>query len=360
MSGFLAWAHQFTRRHVSTIAFIGGFVIDAFTFQRVDLVSTQTVFVAYLALAATGILLVQGVETKRWQTPLLVRAGPWLPILVQFPLGGMYSGFSIFYTKSASLATSWPFLAIMFSLLVGNELLRRRYERLVFQVSSFYIVLLSYLILVTPLILGTINVKTFLFAGVSSLFGIGILTRSIKWLFPDLYSRSAPPVWLSVFGILAGFNVLYFTNTIPPVPLALTKIGIYHSVVSADGAYAVRYEAPPRYMYWRTTSPVYHRNKDEAAYCFASVFAPTPIQTHIYHSWQHRSPSGAWERVSRVSYSIEGGRDRGYRGYSIKTNLSNGEWRCVVETENGQVIGETQFTVVDSGDSPPVIHEATL
>ena len=53
---------------------------------------------------------------------------------------------------------------------------------------------------------------------------------------------------------------------------------------------------------------------------------------------------GSGSVASRIA--IEGGRDGGYRGYSIKTNLPDGEWRCVVETEKGLVVGEVYFSVV--------------
>lgn len=348
--------YEFIRRHISTVAFVTGFVIDSLTLTRIDLTYENIVFVSYLTTALTGILLIHSVDTERFAPAFLVRVKAWLPVLVQLPLGGLFSGFVIFYTKSASLITSWPFVALLVTILIGNEFLRKRYERLVFQLATFYFALLSYLVLVTPIILGTINTATFMFAGVTSLFVMAVLTRIMKWLFRDLYERSARMVFLAVGGILVGFNILYFTNTIPPVPLALKEIGIYHSVVSVDGGYDVRYEAPPTYMFWRTTAPVYHRTVNEAAYCFASVFAPTNLQTQVYHSWQQLTDDGLWKRASRIPYPIVGGRDGGYRGYSIKTNLPDGEWKCVVETEQGLVIGETQFTVVSADVTPPLIQ----
>lgn len=42
-----------------------------------------------------------------------------------------------------------------------------------------------------------------------------------------------------------------------------------------------------------------------------------------------------------------GGREGGYRGYSVKGNLFAGEWRVNVTTERGQSLGRTSFTVVD-------------
>jgi Protein of unknown function (DUF2914) len=336
--------------HISTIAFVLGFVGDTLTLKRIDLWYENTVFLVYLTCALVGILLMHGIDTKRWAAPWLARTRAWLPIMVQIPLGGLFSGFIIFYTKSASLTTSWPFVVLLITLFIGNEFLRKRYELLVFQLSIFYIALLTYLVLITPTVLGTIGIATFLLAGLLSLFCIVLIIRMVVQWFPDVYKRSARTLFFSIGGIYLGFNLLYFSNAIPPVPLAVKDIGMYHSVVRAGGGYQVVYEAPKEYEFWRNTSSVYHRTPREAAYCFSSVFAPTRLRAKIYHSWQRLDDAGDWVRESRIPFSIEGGRDGGYRGYTIKQNITSGEWKCVVETEEGHVVGETRFVVVDTTD----------
>ncbi|MBP9749779.1 MAG: DUF2914 domain-containing protein [Candidatus Pacebacteria bacterium] len=345
----VAWYKQMfytLRRHISSVAFVAGFVWDTWTLTRIDAVYDNTVFVSYLVLAFTAILLVHSLETGKWAPAWLAKYKEWLPALIQFPLGGLFSGFVIFYTKSASLVTSWPFLALLIALFFGNEFFRRRYERLVFQMSVFYFTLTSYLILVTPVMLGTIGTSTFVLATLVSLFVVAILLQVVMRLFPELYRRSMRGMWFSLGGIFVGFHALYFTNSIPPVPLALTEIGVYHSVVRTDGNYRVRFEQPQRYAFWRSTDARYHRAPGEAAYCFSSIFAPTALRTKVYHSWQRKTADGVWVREERVGFPVVGGRDNGYRGYTIRANLTEGDWRCVVEIENGQVIGETRFTVI--------------
>jgi len=356
VEGLALW-YAFVRRHISTIAFFSGFLLDTLTLKRIDLVYENAVFVSYLTIAFVGIVLMHAVETHLWTPRLLVRAKAWLPALVQFPLGGLLSGFVIFYTKSASLFTSWPFVAILITLLVGNEFLRKRYERLIFQLGMFFFALFSYLVLVTPIIIGTIGTGTFLLAGVSAFSLMMLLLQFIKYLFGDLYGRSARGIWMTVWGIFIGFNALYFTNAIPPAPLALREIGIYHSVVRNDIGYVVRYEQPHTYEFWRKTSGRYHRTQNEAAYCFTSIFAPTDLRAKVYHSWQRKNADGSWVRESRVPYAIRGGREAGYRGYTLITNLSEGQWRCVVETEDRRVIGETRFTVRPVSTQPELTEE---
>lgn len=341
---FVRWV----RHHISSIAFATGFVWDTLTLNRIDLLYENFVFVSYLMIAFVGILLIHGVETGRWKAARLLRYKAWLPALVQFPLGGVFSGFVIFYTKSAAFWTSWPFLLLLFALFVGNEFFRRRYERLVFQMSVLFFALTSYLILVTPVVLGTVGDSTFVLSTLLALFVFALLTQIVMRLFPELYKRSVRGLWLSVLGVFALFQVFYFTHVIPPVPLVLTEIGIYHSVVRTDGVYQVAYEEPHNLAWWRDTARTFTRGRGSAAYCFASIFAPTSLRAKVQHSWQRKTEEGAWVREAKVPYTVAGGRDHGYRGYTFITNaLQPGTWKCAVELENGQVIGETVFEVVD-------------
>ena len=49
-----------------------------------------------------------------------------------------------------------------------------------------------------------------------------------------------------------------------------------------------------------------------------------------------------------------GGRDGGYRGYSVKRDPTAGHWRVNVVTEFGQVIGRVSFEVVVVQEPVPV------
>ena len=357
MSVALKKMYWWVRTHVSAIAFASGFIWDTLTLKRIDLLYENIVFISYLIVAFIGIVLLHGVETRRFTSRVLLNTRAWLPILVQFPMGGLMSGFMIFYSKSASILTSWPFLAILLTLLVGNEFFRKRYEKLVFQVGMFYFALISYITLTMPILHGAMGASIFLFGGILSLLVMAGLLARLYALLPKLFQRGGKKAWGMVAFVYVVFNTLYFSNIIPPVPLVLTEIGIYHSVVrSGLGEYVVTYEEPKWYEVWRSTHATYHKTSGEAGYCFSSVFAPTSLRVPIYHSWQRKSEQGRWTRDTRVRFTIEGGRLGGYRGYTIKQNLQEGEWRCVVETETRQVIGEVRFKVVVS-DTPTLLKE---
>ncbi len=71
-----------------------------------------------------------------------------------------------------------------------------------------------------------------------------------------------------------------------------------------------------------------HVAAGQPLYAYTAVFAPVKLSTRITHSWQHYDAKRKrWVAVSNVSYPINGGRDGGYRGYTIKSHPDTGEWR---------------------------------
>jgi hypothetical protein len=154
--------------------------------------------------------------------------------------------------------------------------------------------------------------------------------------------------------------ILYFFNFIPPVPLSLKEIGIYHDVTRESGVgYHVSYEPPNWFAFWEETNPVYHAQIGDPVYCFSSVFAPTGLSTPVSHIWQWLDPAtNTWQEIATISFPIDGGRSAGYEGYSLILLPYAGEWRCNVETSSNQLIGRTTFSV--STSSAPVLKQKTI
>jgi hypothetical protein len=341
----------FIRDHIATIGFALGFVWDSATLTRIDLVYENVVFVFHLSLSLLAIFLVHAVATGKITWRPLVAARRWLPFFVQFPIGGLFSGFTIFYTKSASFATSWPFLLLLVAILVGNEFLHKRYERLIFQLTMWYAALFTYLVLIVPTVLGRVGAWTFVLAGVLSLVLVVIAIRLIIRLFPLVYERAGVRLWLAVGSVYVVLHVLYFAHIMPPVPLAIKDMGVYHSVVRTEEGYVAMGEPAAWWQFWRETDLVFHLFAGGSAYCYSAVFAPTRLQTDIQHVWQ-KKVDGAWVDRGTIPFSVTGGRDGGYRGYTINTNIDAGVWRCSVETARGQEIGRQVFTVLSVAESP--------
>lgn len=148
------------------------------------------------------------------------------------------------------------------------------------------------------------------------------------------------------------------------MPLSLKAIGVYHSVLhQSSGGYLALYEEPAWYVFWRDTSATYTLSPSsgagQSAFCFSSVYAPTDLNTVIYHRWEEYNPQTKnWETQALISYPISGGRADGYHGYTVKT-VSPGEWRCDVETASGALIGQIDFNVAES-PVPPALSQTVL
>jgi len=129
---------------------------------------------------------------------------------------------------------------------------------------------------------------------------------------------------------------------------------VYHSILKQGSCnYLALYEPSPWWQFWRNTSGTYVVSGTATAMCFSSVFAPTDLNAPIYHRWEKKdSSTGQWMTVSRVAFGISGGREDGYRGYSLTSALSPGSWRCDVETAQGQLIGREDFMVIQGGAAP--------
>ncbi|MDO8623911.1 MAG: DUF2914 domain-containing protein [bacterium] len=345
MKSIFAWVEKH-ERHLSAAAMVGGFVFDNLFFNRIDEAITHTVFISYLLIAAFAISFahyleehtVEGLRRPRWRS--------LLPIATQFAFGGLWSGFLIFFSRSATLAASWPFLLILGSIFLGNEILKKYHDRLVFNAVLYFFALYSYSIFAVPLLTHAIGTGTFILSGVVAvaLFAVFMLFLRRLGRFRLLKSVWQIRFWAGIVFLL--LNIFYFTNILPPLPLTLAHGGIYHSVIKIEGGYSAQVEDQPWYTSFGLT-PALHVAFGEPLYAYSAVFAPIALNTKIVHEWQwYDETAGRWVTRLSVSFPISGGRGGGYRGYTIENNLQTGGWRVNIKTPDGRLIGRLGFTVV--------------
>lgn len=77
--------------------------------------------------------------------------------------------------------------------------------------------------------------------------------------------------------------------------------------------------------------------------CATAIFAPLGVKDRLYHVWRHEG-----DVVDRIPLEIRGGREGGFRTYSIKRNFGDspaGSWSCSVETEMGQLLGSRELEI---------------
>ncbi|OGG78612.1 hypothetical protein A3A36_01045 [Candidatus Kaiserbacteria bacterium RIFCSPLOWO2_01_FULL_52_12b] len=339
---------QTYERHLSALAMIAGFVADNLIFIRVDLVQTQLVFAGYALACFIAIPLLHWIEmrTPSGDTP---RTGLRLvlPLVTQFALGGFWSGFVIFYGRSADLGASWPFLLFIFLVFLGSEYFHRYHARLVFTSVLFFFALYSYAIFALPMYTHTIGTVTFLESGLVAIGVFALFTMLLRRLARERFLVDVWRIRAGALAVLALMNVFYFTNVLPPLPLSIEAAGVYHRVWRTPGAYlAVNEIDQPWQVRYLGFAPTLHTTAGEWLYAYSSVFAPTALTTDVVHRWQWYDPiQKTWVTKSKIIYQIVGGRDGGYRGYSTVPVSDAGKWRVNVETSDGRLITRLPFTV---------------
>ncbi len=344
-------------RRFSSLAFLAGFVWDNLTLTRVDLWLDNLILLWYLFLASLGILAINAYEAGRWRHNVFAKTAKFFPLAVQFAFGGIFSGFFVFYSRSASLITSWPFLSLLFFLLIGNEFFRERYSRFTFQLSIFFTALFSYAIFAVPVITRKMGADIFILSGLFSLAVVAFIALLLFWTSPARFRHSRKMLFISIGAIYFTFNFLYFADIIPPLPLTLKEAGVYHAVTRLPGGeYEVSSEPVPWYVIFQEQQNTFHRFGDSPVYVYTSIFAPTKLNAKILHRWSYYDEKkGDWRETDQMGFAITGGRDGGYRGFTFKQNLNPGFWQVEVIAERGQTLGKIRFKL-EEVNSPPELN----
>ncbi|TSC69737.1 MAG: hypothetical protein G01um101470_995, partial [Parcubacteria group bacterium Gr01-1014_70] len=156
-------------RHLSSAGLIVGFVVDNLTLKRIDLLFENLVLFSYLAVAGVGIFFVNMREEGRLRNKFFEEIHEFLPVIVQFAFGNLFSGLFVFYSRGSSFSHNWPFIVLLLGLLIGNEFFKERYMRLTFHVSVFFVALFSFFIFFVPVVAGAMGVWVFLVSGAAAL-----------------------------------------------------------------------------------------------------------------------------------------------------------------------------------------------
>lgn len=341
------------------VFFLSGVTYDTLTLTRIDRLQDNLLLLIYLLLLGVLIVLTGrlGIEPAPGHTHLaalspfarwVLRARPYYPMAVQFLLGGLFSAYAIFYSRSATLTSTAIFFALLVVLLVGNEFLRDRLSSLRLLVSLYALVCFAFFTFFLPVMTGYMNAAIFLVgAGLSA----AVTFRVVHLIYrnnPDRSKREAVGVTAPAFaliGLLVGF---YFLNWIPPVPLSLKFGGIYHEVKKSGDRFELSFEKQ-WYQVWKRSDDTFPAN--EPIYCFTAVFAPVALDTIVYHHWYYRAnESKPFTHADKIPIKISGGREGGYRAYTFKQRLDPGDWRVDVETEDGRIIGRVSVRVEERSE----------
>jgi Protein of unknown function (DUF2914) len=338
--------------------FFGGFAWDALTIGRRVAVQDLAIFAAYLLVAglilyvigrpsyvlADSVKALEKLPTclpawlsgriasiyKRWHYPHL----PYF--LLQFIYGNLLSALFILYFKSANHWLAWLMSLLLAAMLVLNEFLESEYRRFTLSWALFGFCAMLLFNFALPFLLGSIHAVWFYLSTVLGAF-------AAYWLYKSTPNHfgSFIPVW----ALAAALMLAYTVDMIPPVPLVKRDMAMAYALEKVGGDYRLTQQASGWWVFWRKSSDDLEITPNQRVYCFSSVFAPAGLKTRLYHRWQIYTKKQGWVTTSHIGFSLNGGRYNGFRGYTYKQNLSAGDWRVSVETENEKTIAVHEFTI---------------
>jgi len=338
-------------RPISSLSLILGFVFDAFTLRRVDTLFENVWIFGHLVIVGIFIILIHIKEEEEGSEKDPSKAHFWYVNILQFFFGGTLSAYLVFYFRSSDIFTTWPFIALLVIAFIANESLKRHYVRLSFQISLLFLSIYSFTIYLVPIIFHEISAQMFLLSGLFALILISFFNKILLRFVKDKFIESKRLIIFLISIIFILVNVLYFTNLIPPIPLSLKDAGAYHSIQkNTEGNYDITYENYGWLGYFKLY-PDFKEVMGKPIYAFSAIFSPKNLNLNILHEWQHYDEiEKKWTTESTIKLSVTGGRDGGFRTYSMRSNLASGKWRVKIKTEQNQTIGSLRFnvTVVDT------------
>ncbi len=342
------------RKHFLTISFLAGFATDLILLNQVEDKIDNLILLFYVTLATIALLtLYMGVAERAG-----VRASRFFrsysPLAIQYAFGGLLSGMLIFYGRSGDWLASWPFLLLVASAILGNELVRNRAQRLVFHLSVYFIGVFSYIVLVVSVFSGRTESWVFYGSGIVALLFVYGITVLLYLIIPNFIRLQLRNLIFSLGCIYITLNTLYATSVLPPIPLSLKEMTIAHTVTFHRDSreYHIVYEPIPSWQLFERFIPTLHIRDTKTVACFTKIFAPTRLQAGVYHQWDFFDPvENRWVERFRVPYEVSGAATQGYRGFSTTSNVRDGKWRCTVKNARGQSLGRKVF-YIDTTTAP--------
>ena len=336
-------------QRIAVLSFIGGFVFDIAMVQRADswhAIAQQVFYLAVVVAALTQMFLEEGAPApdpanlfflKRWYYR-------YRTALLHFFLGTLLNVYTIFFFKSSSLLVSFGFLAFLVVLLWANESERVKSMGLPFKFVLLSLCILCFAANVVPIFVGSIGLVVFL---ASMIAGCVPLVGVVWWIGrtkPDLVPRARRQMLVPLGAVLIGFLVFYWLRLIPPVPLSIPFIGVYHAVEKTQDDYRLSHERPI-WRIWQNGDQEFLAQPGDKIYVFFRIFSPTRFSDQVRMRWYWEDPGRGWLLQDTIPIKIVGGRAEGFRGYGFKSNYQPGEWKVQVETTDGREIGRVYFTL---------------
>jgi hypothetical protein len=341
------------QKYLPALFFVAGFVFDMLTAKRIDQLFSLIQQATYLFLIMI-LFYWEVCPPARFTDPESRWSQFWRfhVEIMHFLFGSLLSLYTIFYFKSASLMTSFYFMGVLAGLLILNEWTFFKKSGLKVRSALLALCLSSYFIYLVPVVTGAIGWGAFTLAMVLSISLFLLVTTYIQ-------KQKQDESWIQRHILIPGllvqtiFVALYIFKLLPPVPVSLKYIGIYHQVERSGDSFVLSYERD-WWRLWQSGAQTFLRREGDQVHCFVSVFSPTKFQDQAQVRWLLRTSQG-WQIQDTIPLKIRGGRAQGFRGYAYKSNFQEGDWQVRVLTSDEREVGRIYFKVVAADENQPRI-----
>lgn len=340
---------------VAAAFFIAGFIFDMLTVGRIDSWATIGQQAVYLAVITTALLqmLVEHGEPPRQPPAFVLKRWyyEYRNALVHFLMGALLNLYAIFYFKSSSLLVSFGFLGFLVILLLANEFRRVQSLGLSFKFALLALCFLSFSAYLLPVLVGSISLPLFLASMLIGCVPLAAGAWRVGRVVPAKAALVRRQILVPLGCVLIGFLGFYFFRLIPPVPLSIPFIGVYHQVERAGDSYRLTHERPV-WRFWHNGDQNFYAQPGDKVYVFFRIFSPARFSDQVQMRWQWKDPARGWVTHDTIPIRIVGGREQGFRGYGVKSNYQPGDWKVQVETLDGREIGRVYFELAVVPESP--------
>ena len=336
-------------RRLAVSFFVAGFLFDILTLGRIDswlTIAQQGVYLLLITVVLVQMLLSEQRSSQRseqrpapepaadsrWKRWYLEYRNP----AIHFLLGALLSAYTLFFFKSSSLLVSFGFMGVLALLLVANESARFKALGLPFKFALLGLCYLAFFAYVVPVLIGQTGLAVFLLS-----MAVGCVPLAAVAFLATRESKRKILVPLGC--VLVLFLTFYLFRIIPPVPLSIPFMGVYHGVERTDAGYRLTHERP-FWRIWHNGDQRFRAQPGDKVHIYFRVFSPSRFSDQVLMRW-YRDENKGWALQDTIPIKIVGGREEGFRGYGVKTNYQTGKWKVQVETTDGREIGRIYFSV---------------
>jgi hypothetical protein len=241
-------------------------------------------------------------------------------------MGALLNLYAIFYFKSSSLLVSFGFLGFLVIVLLANEVRRVKSLGLAFKFALLSLCLLSFFAYLIPVLVGSISLFLFLLSMLAGAVPLALAAWVVGRGSPARSTLARRQILVPLGCVLIGFLAFYFFRLIPPVPLSIPFIGVYHQVERAGDIYRLSHERPV-WRFWHNGDQNFYAQPGDKVYVFFRIFSPARFSDQVQMRWQWKDPARGWVTHDTIPIRIVGGREQGFRGYGVKSNYQQGAGR---------------------------------